>query len=104
MMSKDSLLIAGENKLTIVNINSHSIIRTIDSSGSSWIKDACLINNDMIITGDDNHKIMQWKIEGNNLRLISKKDNAHDSSIRIIKKLENDLIIYGDSAGIVKVW
>ena len=58
----------------------------------------------MIITYDDNHKIIQWKIEGNNLRLIPKKDNAHDSSIRIIKKLENGLIISGDSAGIMKIW
>ena len=58
----------------------------------------------MIITCDDNHKMLQWKIEGDNLRLISKKENAHDTSIIIFKKLENGLIISGDSAGIVKVW
>ena len=104
MISNDLLFAAGENKLTIININSHSIIRSIDSSGSGWIRVACLINNDMIITGDDNHKIIQWKIEGDNLRLISKKENAHDISIIIIKKLENGLIISGDSDGIVKVW
>ena len=86
IISNDLLLTAGENKLTIININSHSIIRKIDSSSSGWIRATCLINNEKIITCDDNHKIIQWKIEGDNLSLISKKENAHDTSITIIKK------------------
>ena len=86
MISNDLLLATGENKLTIININSHSIIRKIDSSSSGWIRATCLINNEKIITCDDNHKIIQWKIEGDNLSLISKKENAHDTSITIIKK------------------
>ena len=64
----------------------------------------CLLTENIILSVDDKYKIIQWKIEGNNLRLIPKKDNAHDSSIRIIKKLENGLIISGDSAGILKIW
>ena len=104
MMSKDLLLVAGENKLTIININSHSIIRKIDSSSSGWIRATCLINNEMIITCDDNHKIIQWKIDGDNLRLIGKKENAHDTYIYTIKKIGNGLIMSGDGNGEVKIW
>ena len=90
MMTNDLLLAAGENKLTIINVNSHSVIRSIDVSGSSSIYAACLITNDMILTCDSNHKIIQWKIDGDNLRLIGKKENAHDTYINTIKKLEMD--------------
>ena len=104
MMTNDLLLAAGENKLTIINVNSHSVIRSIDVSGSSSIYAACLITNDMILTCDYNHKIIQWKIDGDNLRLIGKKENAHDTSIRTIKKIGNGLIMSGDDNGEVKIW
>ena len=104
MMTNDLLLAAGENKLTIINVNSHSVIRSIDVSGSSWICAACLITNDMILTCDWNHKIIQWKIDGDNLRLIGKKENAHDTWIGTIKKIGNGLIMSGDDNGEVKIW
>ena len=104
MMSNDLLLAAGENKLTIININSHSIIRNIDVSGSSWISSACLLTDDIILTADDNHRIIQWRIQHDNLELISKKENAHDSSIRVLKKIGNGLIMSGDNNGEVKIW
>ena len=104
MMSNDLLLAAGENKLTIININSHSIIRSIDVSGSSWICSACLLTDDIILTADDNHRIIQWRIQHDNLELISKKENAHDSSIYVLKKIGNGLIMSGDGNGEVKIW
>ena len=104
MMSNDLLLAAGENKLTIININSHSIIRSIDVSGSSWINSACLLTDDIILTADDNHRIIQWRIQHDNLELISKKENAHDSSIYVLKKIGNGLIMSGDGNGEVKIW
>jgi len=104
MMTNDLLLAAGENKLTIINVNSHSVIRSIDVSGSSSIYAACLITNDMILTCDYNHKIIQWKIDGDNLRLIGKKENAHDTWIGTIKKIGNGLIMSGDGNGEVKIW
>ena len=104
MMTNDLLLAAGGDKLTIINVNSHSVIRSIDVSGSSSILAACLITNDMILTCDHNHKIIQWKIEGDNLRLIGKKENAHDTSIYTIKKIGSGLIMSGDNNGEVKIW
>ena len=104
MMTKDLLLATGDSKLTIININSHSVIRSIDSSGSSSILSACFINDNMILTSDSNHRIIQWKIDADNLILISKKENAHDSGIYTIKKLGNGLIMSGDKNGEVKIW
>ncbi len=104
MMSNDLLLAAGENKLTIININSHNIIRNIDVSGSSWICSACLLTDDIILTADCSHRIIQWRIQHDNLELISKKENAHDDHISVLKKIGNGLIMSGDFNGEVKIW
>ena len=98
MMSNDLLLAAGSN------INSHNIIRNIDVSGSSYINSACLLTDDIILTADDNHRIIQWRIQHDNLELISKKENAHDSYIMVLKKIGNGLIMSGDYNGEVKIW
>ena len=58
----------------------------------------------MILTCDSYHKIIQWKIDGDNLRLIGKKENAHDNWIGTIKKIGNGLIMSGDVNGEVKIW
>ena len=104
MMTKDLLLATGENKLSIININLYNIIRTIDASGSSWINCACMLNENILLTGDNNKRIMQWKIVGDNLQLISKKENAHESGISTLSKIGNGLIISGSYDKFVKIW
>ena len=104
MINKDLLIATGINKMTIININSHSIVRSIDVNGSSWIRAVCLLTDDTLLTCDDNRRIIQWKIEGDNLILISKKENAHEAWINTIKKIGNGLIMSGDANGEVKIW
>ena len=104
MMSKDLLVIGGENELTIINVNNHNIIRKINVPNSGCISAICLLNENILLTADCNHRIIQWKIEDDNLKLISKKENAHDSGVYTIKKLGNGLIVSGDCEGTVKVW
>ena len=53
-MAKDLLLITGENKLSIINVNSRSLVRTIDVPNSSSINMAYLLNKNMLITADNN--------------------------------------------------
>ena len=105
MISKD-LLIAGtsNNKILIINVNSHNIIRTINVSDSSSIYTICMINENQLLTGDSNHKIKQWKIEGDNLILISTKENAHNKEIYIILKIGDNHILTGDYSGEEKIW
>ena len=104
MISKDLLTAGSSDKILIINVNSHNIIRTINTSGSSCIYTICMINENQLLTGDSNHKIKQWKIEGDNLILISTKENAHNNDIMIILKLGDNHILTGDSSGEEKIW
>jgi len=104
MISKDLLMITGSNKISIINVNLHSLVRTIDVPDSSWINVTCLLNENQLLTVDNNKKIIQWKIEGDNLILISKKENAHETSIGALLKLGDGHILTGDDYGIVKIW
>ena len=104
MMTKNLLLITGENVLTIINTDSHSLVRTINVPNSSWINAACLLTNNMLLTVDNNKNIIQWKIETDNLVMISKKEKANENCIGIVLKIGNGLIITGDDGGFIKVW
>ena len=104
MMSKDLLLITGENKLSIINVNSRSLVRTIDVPDSSWINIALLLNENTILTADNNKKIIQWKIEGDNLACISEKEKASENCIGTLLKIGNGLIVSGDDNGTIKIW
>ena len=104
MISKDLLLITGENKISIINVNSYNLIKTINVDNSGWINAVCMLNKDMILTGDENKRIIQWKFENNNLKLISIKENAHEDAINTIEKLGNGLILSGSDDKSVKIW
>ena len=104
MISKDLLLITGYNKISIINVNSYNLIKTIKVDNSGWICSACMLNKDMILIGDDNKRIIQWKIENDNLKLISIKENAHEESINTLSKLGNGLILSGSDDNSVKIW
>ena len=52
MISKELLFIPGENKISIININYYELIREIKVSNSSWIYGVCLLNDNIILTGD----------------------------------------------------
>ena len=103
MMTNDLLLVTGFVDIYIININSYTIIRTIDvSESTSGLYCACLINNEMILTGDMEGKIIQWKIDGDNLRLLSKKAKCHDGGVTVIKKIGNGLIM--SKSREIKIW
>ena len=63
-----------------------------------------MLNKDMILTGDENKRIIQWKIENDNLKIISIKENAHDNYIITLSKLGNGLILSGSADKSVKIW
>jgi len=60
MISKDLLLITGKNIISIININSYNLINTIKVDNSGYIHAVCMLNKDMILTGDENKRIIQW--------------------------------------------
>ena len=104
MISNDLLLITGKDTISILNVNSHSLVRSIDVSDSSWINAVLLLNINMILTADYNKRIIQWKIEGDNLRLVAKRENAHDNWIGTLSKIGNGHVLSGSADNFVKIW
>ena len=56
----------------------------------------------MILTGDDSKTIRQWKIEGDILIFVSKKENAHDDYINALLNMKNGFIASGSNKTIKK--
>ena len=78
MISKNLLFISGQNNISIININYYELIREIKMPNSGWIFRACMLNKNILFTGYGEGIIREWKIEKDNLILISKKENAHN--------------------------
>ena len=89
MITKDLLLITGNQKLYIINVNQHNLVRVVKVPGSSMIYFSFILNQNIIITGDALKNLIQWRIEGDNLKLISKKENAHGKCICTMLKLRD---------------
>ena len=104
MISKDLLLIPGENKISIVNVNYYKLVRVIDIQEAGMICGVCMLNQNMLLTGDVAKIIRQWRIEEDNLILISKKENTHDSPINFLLNVGNGFIASGSDDYTVKIW
>ena len=103
MITEEFLAIPGENKISIVDVNKYIVVRIVNTD-SNWIFGSCMINKNMLITGDRNHALKQWKIEGDNLILISQKENAHKGDINTLLNLGNGYIASGSDGGAIKIW
>ena len=103
MIKKDLLIIGGNNKIFIINVNQYRIVREIEVL-KSRIFGFCMLNENMFLTGDQNGIIRQWKIVGDNLFLISQKERAHDGEIYAFMKLGNGLIASCSSDESIKIW
>ena len=101
MMRKDLLLITGENKISIINVNNYKL-RIINVPGASYIFGVCILNQNMLLTGDK--IIRQWRIEDDNLILISKKEKAHDDFITDLLNLGNGNIASCSFDKTIKIW
>jgi len=102
MINKDLLVIPGYNKISIINVNKYNIVRIIDVNGSGWICGVCLLNENILLTGDCNEIIRQWKIEGDNLILISLKEKVHNDNIRYLINIGDGHI--ASASKDIKIW
>ena len=103
MMTKDLLLFTEYNKISIINVNNYKL-RIIKVPRSGDIEGICMLNQNMLLTGDARHVIRQWRIEGDNLILVSKKEKAHDSYIKALSNLEPGHITLGSLDKTIKIW
>ena len=104
MISKELLLIPGKNKISIININEYKIIKIIDVPNSNSIIGVCTLNENILLTGDSNKLIKEWKIEGDNLILISQKENSHNNNINTLINIGDGYIASGSNDKLIKIW
>ena len=103
-ISKDLLFISGYNKILIININYYELIREIEVPNSGWIHGDCMLNKNLLFTGDEKGIIREWKIEEDNLILISKKEDAHKDWISTLLNIGNEHIVSGSFDKSIKIW
>ena len=104
MISKDLLMVTGYEEIILINVFSYQIIRTIKVPNSRHINNVCLLNESQLLTCDENGKILQWRIEKDNLILISKKEIAHNSPIYTLLKIGDGHILSCGGNGLCKIW
>ena len=104
MIKKNLLIVPGNNKISIINTDEYKLIRTIEVPNSGWITGTCLLNKNMLLTGDFSETLRQWKIEGDNLILMSKKEKTHDDDINVLLNLGNGFIASGSVDYTIKIW
>ena len=100
MITNDLLFVSGKNVINIINVNDYKKIREIEILDK--IRAVCKVN-DIIVTGDDNGNLREWKIEGDNL-INSKTINAHDEDITVVLKLDDSHIVSGSYDDTIKIW
>ena len=96
--------ISGYNKISIININKYELIREIQVLNSGYINGACMLNKNILFIGDEKGIIREWKIEEDNLILISKKGNAHEDWILTLLNIGNGHIASGSVDNSIKIW
>ena len=63
-----------------------------------------MLNENIILTGDDKSNIIEWKIEEDNLILIFKKEKAHNNCINTLINMGNGYIASGSDDNLIKIW
>ena len=104
MITKDLLFIGGESKISIVNVNQYNIVRVIDTHGSSMINCICMLNQNVLLTGDQTNIIRQWRIEGDNLILISKGKKIHKYAVYSLVNLGDGHIASCSGDYTIRIW
>ena len=64
----------------------------------------CILNQNMLLTGDESKIIRQWRIEDDNLILISKKEKIHNGTIYGLLNLGNGHIASCSWDKTIKIW
>ena len=104
MIRKDLLLIPGNYRLSIINTEQYKLIKEITNIYNNWVCGVCMLNKNMLLTGDDERMLRQWKLEGDDLILISKKGNTHNGDIVALLNLGNGYIASCSTDRSVKIW
>ena len=63
MITKDLLLITGGENMSIINVNQHEMVRRINIPDTYNISASCLLNENILLTGDDKSRIKNGELK-----------------------------------------
>lgn len=104
MITKDLLIIGGENKISIVNVNQYKVVKVIEEPNSGYIRGFCMLNQNMLLVGDNNGIIRQYKIEGEDLSLVSQKEWTHTNGVCALLNMGDGHVASGSFDNSIKIW
>ena len=87
-----------------MNINKYEIVRIIEAPDGNSIYGICMINKNILLTGDENKAIKQWRIEGNNLILTSEQKDAHADKVNALLNIGNGHVASSSDDSSIKIW
>ena len=103
MITKDLLIIGSKYNLFVVNVIHYKIIRKIELLNYFGISGFCMVNERTFLTTCILN-ILQWKIEGDDIKIISTKEKAHNLRINYIIKIGNGKIASCGYDKSIKIW
>ena len=104
MITKDLLVITGRERLYVVNVNQYNLVREILAPDSYFFYVSCKLNKNTVVTGDYYGQIKLWRIDGDDLKLIS-TTKAHNKCLYVLKKLVDGSILSSSlDNGEFKIW
>ena len=117
MIRKDLLIITGAEKISIISLKQMNIKAKIKTSG--LVSTFCLLPNNGLLCGeinfdynpnspwnkgDNKYSLVQYQINENEIKRVSKKDDAHGDIIRSVFYFENNIIVSCSTKGELKIW
>ena len=100
-LNNDQIVVAGYNKIYLVDINNYVILNEINSNrNDSIIK----ISHDLFLIGEENGTISQFRVKNKQINKESYIKEAHDNSIWSIIYLNDMIISGGFGSNLIKIW
>jgi len=102
VMINRNLMLIGGHEIYLVNVNKYSLIKVMDPP-DGIVDSICLLNENYFITGGRD-TIAQWRIDDEDLIVISKKEKIHSGCILDLLKIRDGRIISsGESDHLIRI-
>ena len=102
LLNDNLLALGGKNMIILFEISSYEIVKTIRTENQ--IISIQKFDNGLIYIGDFSGGISQWELNGDNLKFIDQKKNAHSDKVTSILQFDNGIIVSGSNDNTIKIW
>ena len=100
-LNNDQIVVAGYNKIYLIDINNYVILNEINSNRNDSI---LKISHDLFLIGEEDGTISQFRVKNKQINKESNIEEAHDNSIWSIIYLNDMIISGGFGSNLIKIW